>query len=73
MLLQLPLVFVQYIFEDELHDNIFMLYVSLVKWYELLRRPEISEDLIDEINKAWQRYFLLYDYKVVLVVITISR
>ena len=73
MLLQLPLVFVQYIFEDELHDKIFMLYVSLVKWYELLRRPEISEDLIDEINKAWQRYFLLYDYQIVLVVITISK
>jgi hypothetical protein len=56
MLLQLPLVFAQYLFEDELHDKIFLLYVSLAKWYELLRRPEISEMQIEEINKAWQRY-----------------
>lgn len=55
MLLQMPLVFVQYIFEDILHDKIFMLYVHLVKWYELIRRPEVSESTILDIGVAWQR------------------
>ncbi len=54
MLLQMPLLFAQFLFEDTLHDKIFELYVSLVKWYELLRRPESSEAMIKKINDAWQ-------------------
>ena len=56
MLLQMPLLFAQFLFEDTLHDKIFELYVSLVKWYELLRRPESSEAMIKKINHAWQEY-----------------
>lgn len=54
-LIQLPLVFAQYLFQDEIHDRIFSLYLSLVKWYELARRPELSESGILEMDAAWEQ------------------
>ncbi len=55
LLIQLPLVFAQFLFEDEIHDMIFILYVRLLKWYEIIRRPQVSEDEISEMNDAWTK------------------
>ena len=55
MILQMPLILVQFMAVDVIHDPLFTLFVDIVEWYEIVRNRRVTSAQLGLMDSDWER------------------